>query len=476
MSQIKKRVLAILDFDLKVVLPSRKTLWRYAGYFGCFIPFLAAISPINPVEEIPYLNQIKEEALAAPMPQLTLSLDQPQPKEKIASKSTPPTQNTFQLKQLVTKPISALYIPKRKESLDPLPSQHVFRDRDPIGLKGEWLSGNSQFKLWTYGEVTPLDAHPYFRFASNNGMVIVEETKYSAGKGKSFKFMITPAPYDGALVHNFYDGKPNAYSSYKKGNLLTFWLKNGDWVLLGRGHEKWEKKNMPDIIQQMRTLTSASIENDYLNWKSVIEKYQNLKVQRFLHSDELPTWKSTTLAPSQVGDYPLPLELVNVPSASEKASSSYIVGKNQPTKTTSGYGGRKGYGAVFGSMIQYNGPSQAINSFHFHVRYKRYKTVALEVNLYQIKDGQMTGKINPNPIQAELSLEEGWNTVHFPKGQSIFIDSDVFVTMKLVDTKPADGGIFLSLDKQSHGDLKSIIGHGAKDVWEGNFSFYLTIN
>ena len=468
-SQIKQRVLAILSFDLRTILPSTIQLRSYAGYFGCLIPLIAAISPINPAESIPYLNELKADIKVVELPKLPFleikSTDAQSPSRIILKPKREP---------ILVEPISTIsppaidmpsrpvVIPKRS-----LPLKQV---QEVTGLKGTLTNGNTHYKFWTYGKVTPSTSEPYFHFETADAMVIIEESKKGTWK-KSKKLMLTPAPFNGVLVQDFWDGVPNAFSGYRAGEILPFWYKNGEWVFRFNAHEKWLQSVGPQIVRQMMDgqVTPASSEDQ--QWQQIIDTHQAIKKKRFV----LPPKHSVVtdhLSSIDTSVAVLPTQVVSVPTP-KITGITKVLGRNNPTKTTTGFGGSNGVGKIFGSVIPYQGPSVQVDAFHFHVRYKRYDTVNLALNFYKLVHGEVMGLLHATPFNATVALLDGWNQIDLP-ASTLFMDSDVLVTMEIIGSQPTHGGMFLSWDKEPYRDPIPFSGLNIGGIQETNFSFYLT--
>ena len=469
-SQIKQRVRAILSFDIKTILPSALQLRSYAGYFGCLIPIIAAISPINPSESIPYLKELKEDMKVVELPKLPFleikSTDAKSPSRIILKSKREPIR---------VEPLSTISPPEIAMPSRPLlitkPSIPLKQVQEVTGLKGTWTNGNTHYKFWTYGKVTPSTSEPYFHFETLDAMVIIEESKKGSWK-KSKKLLLTPAPFNGVLVQDFLGGVPNAFSGYRAGEILPFWYKNGEWVFRFNAHKKWLQSVGPQIVKRMMDGDVITASNKDQQWQQIIDSHQAIKKKRFVlppkHSVVTDLFSSIDSSVAV-----LPTQVVSVPTP-KITGTTKVLGRNNPTKTTTGFGGSNGVGKIFGSVIPYQGPSVQVDAFHFHVRYKRYDTVNLALNFYKLAHGKVLGLLHATPFNATVALLDGWNQIDLPES-TLFMDSDILVTMEIIGSQPTHGGMFLSWDKEPYREPIPLSGLNIGGIQETNFSFYLTV-
>ncbi|MEL6191342.1 MAG: M56 family metallopeptidase [Bacteroidota bacterium] len=489
-SQIKQRVVALINDNPAIPLPSRKMLANYGLLFACWIPLLAAISPVSPAKEIPVLQEVVAQA-AAETPfqifekssllssesQVALPLEQAQPLVRI--------ENTPQLE------VASLDV-RRMEASPVAPETAAIKQstgQAPSELKSgkalKWTNGNYEYQLWTYGNVQSVSNPPYVKFEKADDILVVTQRK----KGKpenSVKLILSPAPYDGNLIQSYMDGVPNSFSWHPKGDVLELWYKEGKWVFLARGTIKESKKILPMVAEQLRTEEAWVNQETNPNWWRTIQENIHIKGDRFFQEEKkdlsarlgkagLPSY-NTALA-TNLNSLPVLIRSIEANSIKKGA----LIGKNAPTKTSSGFnnpkkysGGLAGDGTTFGTAITYSGSPVRVNQLHFHVRHNGYKRISFEANLYEINEGRVTGKINPSPILFGVENIKGWVTADL--STPVTISSDVLVTLKVVDgdAKGRSVGLFLSHDDSSYESMEDLTGQKDWGIWEGNFSFYLS--
>ncbi|MEM7515266.1 MAG: hypothetical protein AAF388_30345, partial [Bacteroidota bacterium] len=136
--------------------------------------------------------------------------------------------------------------------------------------------------------------------------------------------------------------------------------------------------------------------------------------------------------------------------------------------------GPGGNTTTFGTALPYSGAPVKVNQLNFHIRHNGYKRISFEANLYEIKDGRVSARINPSPILFETENIKGWVTAEL--GAPLAISSNVLVTLKVVDgdAKGRSVGLFLSHDDSSYQSMEDLTGQKDWGIWEGNFSFYLS--
>ncbi len=489
-SQIKQRVVALINDNPAIPLPSRKMLANYGLLFACWVPLLAAISPVSPAKEIPVLQEVVAQAAAESPLQL---FEKPQPILG-DSQTSIPLEQAQPLERIDNQPlleIASLDVP----SIEAVPAvAKVVALEQPYGqapteLKSgkvlRWTHGSYEYQLWTYGNVQSVSSPPYVKFEKADDILVVTQRK----KGKaenSVKLILSPAPYDGNLIQSYMDGVPNSFSWHPKGDVLELWYKDGEWVFLARGTIKESKRMLPMVAEKLQTEQKWVNQETHPEWWKIVQENIHIKGDRFFQEDkkELSERLEKVGLPSMNTAVATNLNSLPVLASSPEANSlgkGAFIGKNTPTKTSSGFnnpkkysGGLGGNGTTFGTALNYAGSPVKVDQLNFHIRHNGYKRISFEANLYEIKEGGVSARINPSPILFGVENVKGWVTADL--GTPITISSDVLVTLKVVEgeAKGRSVGLFLSHDDSSYKTMEELTGQNDWGIWEGNFSFYLS--
>lgn len=482
-SQIRMRIHALLNDNASLPLPSKKILANYGLLFACWIPLLAAVSPISPVKEIPVLQrlveQIEEEKPYLNLEKETLQLT-PEPRSITPNNQVPnpihPIERSWSPNLNMKEP-PAISVPEgvalEKVQKPDIPS----RENQII-----WTEGRYEYQLWTVGNVNGLTSPPYIEFGGPGDLMVVRQTK-KGKEGKTTELLFTPAPYKGKLIQTYLDGKANSWSSHQKGEKLKFWFKDGEWVFLGRGTAKLERKLFPRISAKLQEMEEGT-QLDENGWIT-IQKYRGIMTERFLvdeaeesllnlldSDNTISEVNATSASKSALQSLPV----LGIPTkAPNNATVSGFIGRKSPSKVCSGFSGRgSGKGTVFGTVLSMGKEPIQAEALAFHLNYNGYKRISFEANFYQIENGDVLGRIHSQPIEFHISDEENW--VEIPlQDQSFLVDSDLLITLEIIDSsgKAKKEGIFFTLDNSPYRSLEDITGQKDWGIWEGNFSFYL---
>ncbi|MEM7512897.1 MAG: M56 family metallopeptidase, partial [Bacteroidota bacterium] len=392
-SQIKQRVVALINDNPSIPLPSRRMLANYGLLFACWIPLLAAISPVSPAKEIPVLQEVVAQAAAETpfqifeKPQLlnesqaVLPTEQAQPLERIENQP-----------QLEVASLDVLSIEASPVVLETTAMEQP-NGQAPLELKAgkalTWTNGSYEYQLWTYGNVLSISSPPYVKFEKADDLLVVTQRK----KGKpenSVKLILSPAPYDGNLIQSYVDGVPNSYSWHPKGDVLELWYKEGEWVFLARGTIKESKKILPMVAEQLQNKEDWVSKENNPQWWETIQENIHIKGDRFFKQDKEEL--STKLEKAGLPPYnaivatnlaSLPV-LTDAPDISQIGEGT-IIGKNAPTQTSSGFNNPKKYldgpggnTTTFGTALPYSGAPVKVNQLNFHIRHNGYKRISFE--------------------------------------------------------------------------------------------------
>lgn len=487
--QIKQRVVALINDNPAIPLPSRRMLANYGLLFACWIPLLAAISPVSPAKEIPILQEAIEQAAAETPFQI---FENPQLLNE--SQAALPTEQAHPLERIDNQPqLEVASLDVRSIEVSPVAVKIEVTEESsglaPSLLKSgkalKWTNGNYEYQLWTYGNIQSISSPPYVKFEKADDILVVTQRK----KGKhenSIKLILSPAPYDGNLIQSYMAGNPNSFSWHPKGDVLELWYKEGKWVFLARGTTKESRKILPMVAEKLQTEKNWVNRDTNPSWWEIIQENIHIKGDRFYQQDKEEL--STKLEKAGLPSYntAVATNLASLPVLTDAFEISQIgaetfIGKNAPTQTSSGFNnpkkyldGLEGKGTTFGTALTYSGTKIKVNQLHFHIRHNGYKRISFEANLYEIKGGRVTGRINPSPILFDVENIKNWVTAGL--SSPVTISSDVLVTLKVVDgeAKGRSAGLFLSHDDSSYASMEDLTGQKDWGIWEGNFSFYLS--
>ncbi|MEM8901079.1 MAG: M56 family metallopeptidase, partial [Bacteroidota bacterium] len=489
-SQIKQRIIALINDNPSIPLPSRRILANYGLLFACWIPLLAAISPVSPAKEIPVLQEVVAQAAAETPFQI---FEKPQPllsetQAVLPAEQALPLERIENQPQLEVAPLDVHRIEASPVSVKTAAIEQPTRQATAELKSGKalrWTNGSYEYQLWTYGNVQPISQPPYIKFDKADDILVVTQQK----KGKpenSIKLILSPAPYDGNLIQSYMDGVPNSFSWHPEGDVLELWYKEGEWVFLARGTIKESKKILPMVAEKLQTEGDWVNQETHPTWWETIQESIHIKGDRFFQQDKEEL--STKLENAGLPPYntALATNLASLPVLTNVAevsplSTVTVIGKNAPTQTSSGFNNPKkhsdklgGNETTFGTALTYSGSPVMVNQLHFHIRHNGYKRISFEANLYEIKEGRVTGRINPSPILFGVENSKGWVTAEM--GAPLAISSNVLVTLKVMDgeAKGRSVGLFLSHDDSSYESMEDLTGQKDWGIWEGNFSFYLS--
>lgn len=227
-SETKKRVLAILKFDLQQWQFTPWMQWRWIGFFACVLPYLAAIHPAT--------KEFMEES----MPKIEAVLEQPVfvPKvieEEIEIVSTPTfktevDQSKSLFQDAAIAELSSLPTPKvipQNPILPSLPKQNfmVKREAEDILLfkeSHEELNGQETevfygrleehdkiIEIWAKGDFNLQNSFPYFINISPEAEIVIQKKEKAKGKKYYRKVFIQQLPFNGKLTKKGHrDGIP----------------------------------------------------------------------------------------------------------------------------------------------------------------------------------------------------------------------------------------------------------------------------
>ena len=415
--ELKGRLHAILNFQKEKFRFNKIKQWQWATFYVSVIVLLGAFTPI---EKSAFARLIIEEIPAMEIPQLSLN-DAP---ITLSISSTPLLSESKETSVLPMKQKSISAIEKIVpiEIKMPIALPNIKQLPIPIDLPEQmetqsmksftsWTNGKRQYKMWVSGSFHFTVEAPYVEVDNNDDMIIIEEKRRS----KTYRGIITKAPYAGAIIQNYQDGIPNSWSGrWEKGDPLYLWTVNGKWKFLSeKERDEWMYEVMQEAssrLQKMQRQNDLFPQNE--DWSSVMEAQRKFKQKRFVSSDQIAGFYSHPFAdghdPNQMEDAP---KLSSIPFSSR----SFIKSSNKSLKkkgftranriTTGGNDYSKG-GARYGMVIQ-NFQSCRLMDFNFHLRFNDFEQVDFELNLYRLIGPEIMYRITKSPIP--FSIQNGKN-------------------------------------------------------------------
>ncbi len=513
-TQIKHRVMAILDFKEISRWVLRTYRWSASSILMLSVFISAAATPINkPVKTavkelfavdldaesmLPMLPvKVKnDQAIAGKEPKLTKN-------QKAVMKAVAPLPS---LEIIATKEVKSTL---QKEKLSVLSVPRSVKEKMAIsqqeGYYGVWAQGKSQFRVWTYGSFTALQGHPYFDFTSDDAMVVVEESRKTIlGGTKTFRAIITNAPYKGVVVQSFIGGKPNSFThGFKEGQTLVLFFVDDEWSFLSKGSSSWMKDKMPSVLRRIEDLSSEEWKSKNQTdaaWWSFIQEQQSVKEIRFQPDSILPPERKEYIealidtATQRSRDLQIERKWTSVPyvpTEAVPASQSPVEQNFGPRKeigTTSGFSGSTSQGGMyrFGRMIRNIKRGGVAQDFNFHLGHNLFKYCIFKLQLYRVENGEVVAKLNRNPIPIELeNRTEGWMTIDLER-HGIGVGGDVLaiIELDLAEARGPKAGAFFSHCLRPYNFLterprarsgKQKNNEIGWEFWEGNFAFNMTV-
>ncbi|MEM8524048.1 MAG: M56 family metallopeptidase [Bacteroidota bacterium] len=284
-SETKKRVLAILKFDLQNWNFTRWMQWRWVGCFACILPLLAAIHPATKefVEEnIPKIEAVLEQPVFVPK---VLKNEEVEDKISSMKSNLEPKRSTSQQDATISK-LTSLPVKQIAEYKAKLPSivkpkakteqdKQAFSDL-PFGHY--YTLPDESVKIWTKGEFEIKDKYPYFTNLSDYAIIIIE---IRDAAGKKNQLVVKKYNYNGWVTKNTLKSDIKV----KEGETVLTWVGNkrrkattvqhldnksvGFLANQNSGvHGKWKTwmmENIGEVAQKMKEIDNESI------WK-IVEK------------------------------------------------------------------------------------------------------------------------------------------------------------------------------------------------------------
>ena len=497
-SQLKKRILAILDFQKEGFRFTKFRQFQWAGFYVGSVLLLASFTPVEPAqimelvspesEFTQYLQTEREELIQKQNEETTLSTKQEFIVE-IPDQEKTEVNQLGALRSTVFTPTSKIGTLKTSliGSTPSIPT-HIGRitPKEPQECwQGTWKKGKSTYRIWTYGEYSFLNDFPYVETDSPEAMIIIEEKRKTIWGTKTYLLTITRAPYDGGVVQSYVDGHINSWQGgYKEDDRLYLFTIDGEWRFLGKGKVKWIANHLQEVCD---VASSMKYTNDE-KWKPVsendpmLQQQKEMKSKRFMPYNVLPEnnferghyWQFLKYSEEP------PFDFHSVPYQEQDQKfalgSGKIkkIGRTKATKTMSG-GNTIQPGYKFGTLIYDLPAGSSLKDFQFHLRENDYEKLTFELNFYYYNQEGVTQKLSEKPIVFSTSNEEPWIKADL-SNYGIVAEGNVLAVMELKEAtgRSGDGYIFFSLGKGAYTSFHELTGK-AWGFWENNFASFLTV-
>jgi len=488
-SQLKQRIIAILQFQKEQFQFSKIKQSQWATLFVIFILSLSAFTPIQKsgivdrfLEELPallpntpsLLEVVKPRAINPKVLVLPsdIKVDKPiidKPVREVIQ--TLPTRST-------STPLIPLSTNSAPIKLSDLHKISIESNKPAIkGQYGAWTEKGSDFRIATYGNYRTISVFPYLEAEDAESMIIIEQTK---GLKKKFCLVITKAPFEGKIVQTYRNGKPNSWSGhYQTDDVVYLWTVNGEWEFLGeRSRDKWMSKKMLNILNKLQSgILKSADEKDFF-WNQLVQTQQHIKEKHFVANERL------SIEDAQYDWVEPTPPLINWESIPYQATGAFRpvdqwgkVGNTIAINTTSG-GCPMKKGTKFGKVFR-NMPHSVLKSFNFKLNRNQHKKIEFKLHLYQMSNGEISHRIISAPIQSGAieNSYEGWVRMELNQDK-IYAKGDILAVLE-VDQKQGRKliGNCLMLN-HTIGLYKSVQKNypiKEADFFHQNFAFYFTV-
>ena len=490
-SQLKQRIIAILKFQKERFRFTAIRQWQWATFFVSLIFLLSAFTPVEKsgiverlLEELPALTPSKLAPLKVKHHR-SINPIIPLPHSKRTVENTLPVMATSTeevIKPLPTKLSNLQWeaLPINTESISASHFTKLDLKEQKSSIKGKfgtWTDKNNQFQIATYGNYRTISVFPYVEVEDAESMVII---KHNKGYRKQYCLVITKAPYDGRIVQNYKNGKPNSWSgNYRKNDIVYLWTVDKRWEFLGdQNRDKWMAKRMDKIrtkLTQSDFLKPAN-EKDFF-WQQLVQSQQHLKERHFVannllfEEDSRFDWVATP-TPS-INWEAIPYQATRPLKPIDKwgkIGNSLVL-----TSTTSAScPARKGlkFGKVFRNM-----PHSILKSFNFKIHTNQHKRIDFKLHLYQLVNGELSHRILSTPIESGTveNSKKGWVRMELSQDK-IYAEGDILAIIEVDHkTRKKWGCLALNHGVGLYNVTKKKYSFDGLDFFNENFAFYFTV-
>ena len=496
-SQLKKRIVAILNFEDGNYQFSIWKQWQWGAFFGALFPFLAVLSPIGqqilqehfpvtPLETVTHYLDTKELSATIETDLFTERKEDTIAETQLLDSLSISSNNWNNSKHgnALIAPHSLQTLPLSLETNSLLPTFKIHASNNKTGLMGQWKDGSSEFKIWTYGKVKTLDAAPYFEILSPDGFIFIEEYTKGFFGGKVHQLTLAKAPYH--LIEHPSIGKDLNLSKspvIRKGELIKIWSNNKGFLFFEKNMDKWiadkvknialtfEDKKQQDIIQEKSSTDQAF--NERIQQINQFIDFLYLSQEEAMEQKERLDKIAKLIAPSY------PYKSIPAPTTT---TTTQILGRQIPIERHySGIKGMSPVGRRFNTLIKGGKEATVLKDFNFHLGVNTFNSLEFELTLYQVVDGNIQHTIVQQPIPISVEQGAGWIRKDLSKF-NIVSKGDILVMLENTGFLGPKRGrtLYLSIDDDETYEplLKESTLLGKKfwerKFWELPFIMYLT--
>ncbi|MEM9888057.1 MAG: M56 family metallopeptidase [Bacteroidota bacterium] len=308
-SETKKRVLAILKFDLNDWRFSTYLQWRWIGLFTCVLPLLAALHPRTKEllkEAVPQIEVVLEQ----PVFPLTVETDVQYPIKASQENLSTAQKETGILPDLTTLPIEEFHVSfgqqertnrsivakLEKKSIRILKANAADEKRS----FATWKEGNKTIEIWAKGSFETSERFPYFYNLEPNGLIVIRLMDNSNQKNRFQELVIQQAPFNGILAKK--KSKLDRFPVSAGQTLYTFLSKNkivnttacfeyggcffeNDWKERGDVIELWKKVMAQSIVEKIvregASNVLKAVESGSENWEQKVRSSAQMALENF---------------------------------------------------------------------------------------------------------------------------------------------------------------------------------------------------
>ncbi|MEM6699303.1 MAG: M56 family metallopeptidase, partial [Bacteroidota bacterium] len=226
-SETKKRVLAILKFDLQQWQFTRWMKWRWIGFFACVLPLLAAIHPAAKElmeESIPKIEAVLEQPVF--VPKAEVEEVEIIAKEELQNAHLDKDRIGVELIDTIARlPVPAIQQMNTQPYLPIIKShQHKVQEEKILGYYGKWDNYNNRYvQVFTKGEFEVDKEYPYFKNLSEGALIVIQlSDKMKIGgmyNRREQRLIIKKATYNAWVKKNH----TASDAAIKQGELLFSW-------------------------------------------------------------------------------------------------------------------------------------------------------------------------------------------------------------------------------------------------------------
>lgn len=487
-SMVRKRILAALKVPArgKKISGQRKFSLLISSFL--VLPFLAAFSPdkLPVIDRFPTVFSLPKAAASSPSvlyskEEIPVSDEQQHDqtvieREEITASINQPKFETDTLSlEIIEFPNLTIEHPELLSETLPAPiGFKPIKVNQSQRLYGQWQDGRSQLSVWIKGDFDLYPSEPYLVARTADDIIIVEERKGN----RSYKLIISRAPYTGALIQSYINGKPNSWSGIPAGENLYLWTVDNEWKFLGKGMEKWMREHLEAVMIKLQHLQNGiwqTVRSNDEIWENFINEQEDLKANRFVELEELPQWDAISADMNYTPKPQLPLlPLDELPVKTwiepdiDNSRKLEKIGLDRASKINSGWSGDHGRGKRYGVLINSHGLEGQLNSFHFNLQENLCQNATLELKFYGVENGRPVFRLSEQPIYVETGDRTGWIRKDL-RDYNLYSSEDMLVIIEVIAYQGKGrkaGGLFFS---QSTGGYNANQDFGEGFRWDFTF-------